>query len=286
MSTPFPETHPVPPTVPARRSWRSRVATLTGTTAAVTALFAAGAAGLVLTATAAGASSGYGPYKVLATAGLHERSAPSTSASVVGTLAHGTTVYLNCQVAGSTYSTGGSPSTDAIWDQLTSGAYVADYWISTPAVGTFSPGIPRCGSTPPPPAGTVGATSGDNPFPAGQCTWGADNLAHLYMESDPSVYPAGHDFIDVWGNADQWAGSAKANGWTVTSQVALHSIVVFQPGVQGASSDYGHVAWVTAVYSNGTFQIEEMNATAGPNYDYRTVADAAGESFILIPPFS
>jgi surface antigen len=106
------------------------------------------------------------------------------------------------------------------------------------------------------------------------------------MATDPSAYPSGHNFIDVSGNADQWAASAAANGWTVVSSVHLDSIVVFQPGVQGADRTYGHVAWVTAVYSNGTFQIEEMNATAGPNYDFRTVSVASGESFILIPPFS
>lgn len=281
MTTDPPESRPAAPA--GARHLRRLLATAG---AAAFGLSLAGAAGLALTATGAGAATGYGPYRVLASGGLHERTAPSSAAAVVGTLADGTQIYLACQVQGSSYSTGGSPTSDDIWDELTSGPYVADYWVSTPAVGTFSPGIPRCGSTPPPSSGTVGKTVGDNPFPAGQCTWGADNLAHEYMASDPGTYPAGHDYIDVWGNADQWASSARANGWTVTSTVALHSIVVFQPGVQGASSTYGHVAWVTAVYSNGTFQIEEMDATAGPDYDYRTVSDAAGESFILVPPFS
>ena len=88
----------------------------------------------------------YGPYSVIGTGsnGLNERSQPSTSATIVGHLANGTAVYLSCQVAGSADSTGGSPSTDSIWDRLTNGAYVADYWLSTPAVGTFSAGIPRC----------------------------------------------------------------------------------------------------------------------------------------------
>jgi CHAP domain len=88
----------------------------------------------------------YGPYAVVGTGsnGLNERSQPSTSATTVGDLANGTVVYLSCQTAGTAYSTGGTPSTDSIWDRLTNGAYVADYWLSTPAVGTFSPGIPRC----------------------------------------------------------------------------------------------------------------------------------------------
>jgi surface antigen len=262
----------------------TRLASLGGRIAGLAGVAALSLGGMVLAAAPAGAT-GYGPYKVLANPSLNERSAPSTSAGIVGHLANGTWVYVACQVQGAAYSTGGSPATDSIWDQLSTGPYVADYWLSTPAVGTFSPGIPRCGA-PPSPGGRYGQTVGDNPFPAGQCTWGADNLAHLAMASDPSAYPAGHNFIRVWGNADQWPSSAASYGWTVTSTVALHSIVVFQPGVQGADRAYGHVAWVTAVFGNGTFQIEEMNATAGANYDYRTVSVAAGESFILIPPFS
>ena len=76
--------------------------------------------------------------------GLNERATPSTSGTLVGHLANGTTIYLACQIAGAAYSTGGTPATDSIWDKLTNGAYVADYWVSTPYVGTFSPGIPRC----------------------------------------------------------------------------------------------------------------------------------------------
>lgn len=88
----------------------------------------------------------YGPYSVVGTgsSGLNERATPSTSGALVGHLVNGATIYLACQVASGAYSTGGSPSTDKIWDKLTSGAYVADYWVSTPYVGTFSPAIPRC----------------------------------------------------------------------------------------------------------------------------------------------
>lgn len=239
------------------------------------------------TGAVAGATTGYGPYTVIGTGsnGLNERSGPSTSDGIVGHLANGASVMIACQAAGGTYSTGGTPSTDSIWDQLVNGAYVADFWMSTPAVGTFTSEIPRCGSQPPPPH--VGKTTGSNPFPAGQCTWGADNLVHNLMVTDPSLYPSGHNFISVWGNADQWASSAASNGWLVNQQVAKDALVVFQPGVQGADRTYGHVALVTAVYGNGTFQIEEMNGPAGPgHYDYRTVALASGESFIHIPPFS
>jgi hypothetical protein len=88
----------------------------------------------------------YGPFTVVGTGsnGLNERSAPTASAPIVGHQVNGARVYLLCQALGGTYSTGGSPATEAIWDKLTNGTYVADYWLTTPAVGTFSPGIARC----------------------------------------------------------------------------------------------------------------------------------------------
>lgn len=277
-------TMPEPDSSSPRRRLAARLARLL-----IVPLVATGSL-VTFTAVSAHAATGYGPYSVIGSGanGLNERSGPSSSSALVGHLANGASVYIACQIAGVAYSTlGGSPSSDTIWDQLTSGAYVADYWMSTPAVGTYSPGIPHpCGGTPPS-LGNKGLTVGDNPFPAGQCTWGADNLVHNLMASDPSQYPSGHNYIDIWGNADQWASSAKSNDWTVTSTPRVDSVVVFQPGVQGADSTYGHVALVTAVNSNGTFQIEEMNGPAGPGrYDYRTVAHTTGESFILIPPFS
>jgi len=271
---------PVPQPDTARTSSIRRMLSVALRLAAVPVV----AAGLGLTLTGV-ASAAVGPYTVQSSTGVNERTGPSTSDAEVGWLGNGTKVMINCQAAGGAYATAGNPASDDIWDQLANGDYVADYWLSTPAVGTFSSGIPRCGATTG--LGSYGTTVGDNPFPAGQCTYGADQLAHNEMVTDPSEYPAGRDYIDVWGNADQWASSAASNGWTVVSTPKVDSIVVFQPGVQGADPAYGHVAWVTNVYSNGTFRIEEMNGPAGPGvYDFRTVSDASGESFILIPPFS
>lgn len=88
----------------------------------------------------------YGPYYVVGTGGygLNERSQPTSGSALLGNLPNGTKLYLACQAVGAAYGTGGSPSTDSIWDRLTNGAYVADYWVSTPYVGRFSPGIAVC----------------------------------------------------------------------------------------------------------------------------------------------
>jgi hypothetical protein len=96
-------------------------------------------------AAAADASSASGPYKVVSTTGLTERSAPSGASAKAGSLTDGTTVYIDCQAGGVPYATGGSPSSDDIWDELTNGTFVADYWINTKGIGKFSLGIPRCG---------------------------------------------------------------------------------------------------------------------------------------------
>jgi surface antigen len=91
--------------------------------------------------------------------------------------------------------------------------------------------------------------AGDN-YASGQCTWYADNEAHLYT--------------GVWlpsslGNALTWATYAQQLGWTVAATPRIGSVIVFQPGADNAGS-VGHVAWVTAYYPNtGRVVISEMN---------------------------
>jgi surface antigen len=59
--------------------------------------------------------------------------------------------------------------------------------------------------------------------------------------------------------------------------------VVYQPGVQGAST-LGHVAHVTAVYADGSFRVEEMNyygfGGGFGHFSYRTSWVGWGVSFI------
>jgi hypothetical protein len=77
--------------------------------------------------------------------GLHERTGPgySTYASV-GTLYDGDAVDVVCQAMGELVGPGRDGLSSAVWDKLTSGAWVSDYYISTPDVGTFSTPIPQC----------------------------------------------------------------------------------------------------------------------------------------------
>jgi surface antigen len=120
---------------------------------------------------------------------------------------------------------------------------------------------------------TSGKRSSYNWATAGQCTWGA--LAK--WKASEGYYPGG------WtGNAMAWDTGAASAGYTVSGTPRTRSIVVFEPGVEGASS-VGHVAWVTGVSGNQV-TIIEMNALAGPyNYNTRTVTDQAGMKYIYAP---
>lgn len=97
----------------------------------------------------AGADSSGAVYHVANTGGssLHVRSAPSLSASVTGTLPAGATIVIACQTTGDEVN-----GVSDIWDQLTSGGYVSDYYVDTPGVGVPSPGIPSCSAPASPPA--------------------------------------------------------------------------------------------------------------------------------------
>ena len=62
-----------------------------------------------------------------------------------------------------------------MWDLLTNGTYVSDYWTNTPAIDAFTSTIPRC-SGPHPAAPERGARrSATTKACAGQCTWWAIN---------------------------------------------------------------------------------------------------------------
>ncbi|GHO43478.1 CHAP domain-containing protein [Ktedonospora formicarum] len=91
-----------------------------------------------------------------------------------------------------------------------------------------------------------------NRFFQGQCTYWA---AYRF-----------HQLHGVWvpwlGNAWEWLGQAQAYGWKVSAQPTVGSILVLQPGVQGAGG-YGHVAIVESINSDGTVHTSNYNWYAG-----------------------
>jgi surface antigen len=127
-------------------------------------------------------------------------------------------------------------------------------------------------------APSVGQTTNANNAMPGQCTDGA--LQKWFQAS--GSYPA------VSGNAKDWPATARATGWTVVDDPQPRSLVVFQPGVQGASGD-GHVAWVnsTSRRADGLYMnITEMNNAqhGGPGaWNTRDVKDVPNMAYILLP---
>ncbi|HET8600979.1 MAG TPA: glycoside hydrolase domain-containing protein [Segeticoccus sp.] len=77
-------------------------------------------------------------FRVTSSAALNGRSGPSTSYPVVETHQPGSAVSVACQAAGATVAS------TKVWDKLVSGAYVTDYYVSTPSQTTWSGGAPPC----------------------------------------------------------------------------------------------------------------------------------------------
>ncbi len=78
------------------------------------------------------------PYQVTAATGLAERSGPGRSHPVAGRLPDGALARLTCQQAGS------KVGTTKVWDKLTDGHWVSDYYVATPSKTTYSKPTPRC----------------------------------------------------------------------------------------------------------------------------------------------
>ena len=78
------------------------------------------------------------PYVVYGVATLAERASPSESAKKVADLPIGNKVDVRCQDAG------GVVKGSQVWDQLTNGGWIPDYYVNTPNIGDFSYPIPLC----------------------------------------------------------------------------------------------------------------------------------------------
>jgi hypothetical protein len=77
-------------------------------------------------------------YQITSSADLNGRSGPKTSTPIVKTYAPGTTVPVVCQTPGTKIGT------TSVWNKLTDGNYVSDYYVSTPSKTTYSALLPRC----------------------------------------------------------------------------------------------------------------------------------------------
>lgn len=109
----------------------------------------------------------------------------------------------------------------------------------------------------------------------GNCTWYAMDIWHSFWGRH--LYPA------FSGNATDWAKSARALNYQVSSFPATQAMVVFQGT---PTNRYGHVAWVDGMQprSDGTWiHIKEMNYTGLYQIDSRWVKVTPSMSFIPAP---
>lgn len=178
---------------------------------------------------------------------------------------------------------------DNLWYKVSDNYFVADVDIET---GSNNPVAPDCGTPQPQPqpqpqqpaasAGrTKGATSpGPNPLArfVGECTYGAQEE----MKKRTGFYiPALNKHAKFWDDI------AQSTGWQVVRNgPQARALVVFEPGVQYADPNNGHVAWVDSVTQLGgkpAVAITEWNYKGQRYPTKRTVAHVPGMSYILIP---
>ncbi|MQY11394.1 hypothetical protein SRB5_15100 [Streptomyces sp. RB5] len=77
-------------------------------------------------------------HRATSTTPLAARSGPSTSYGTVKTYAPGAALRVVCQTPGPTVGT--SP----VWDKLSDGTYVTDYYVDTASQTTYTSPLPRC----------------------------------------------------------------------------------------------------------------------------------------------
>jgi surface antigen len=70
----------------------------------------------------------------------------------------------------------------------------------------------------------------------------------------------------TWGNAKDWVAAAGRAGVPVDSSPRAGDIAASQGGTSG------HVAFVTRVNANGTFEVDEYNYSVAVAYSHRTVS--------------
>lgn len=105
-------------------------------------------------------------------------------------------------------------------------------------------------------------------YAAGECTY--------YVARSLGFIPGG------LGNAEDWATNAEKMGMQVNATPAVGTAVVYGPSGP-YSPQYGHVAVVTKVNADGTFQVSEMNVDGRWVADTRTSTMGSVLGFIHPP---
>jgi uncharacterized protein YraI len=202
---------------------------------------------------------------------LNIRATPSTSGTIVGTVADGAAISIDCQSTGSSVT--GTYGTSTLWDHITSKGYVSDTYVYTGSDGWVAPVCGGGSSTAKCDVSTI-----SNPKTCAQAVAWAQ--AHITTSYVADYYQrCDHIMGLAYGYSASGFVSAKAH-WNSTPSQYKHSgdrnppagaLVFFTTGV------YGHVALVTGtgqlasndIHGNGTFThttIAEIESKWGAGY--------------------
>ncbi|HAG79807.1 MAG TPA: hypothetical protein DCL61_01270 [Cyanobacteria bacterium UBA12227] len=231
-------------------------------------------------------------WATAAPSGVNIRSGPSLSASIVGRLAPNERRSFNAWTYGDTVADIWLGRPDARWYRLSG----TNHWVASGVVnGNPNPAPPPlCNNTNPgTPDFTQSVYRQNNPFwrsgyaprstnppiyrmwnsnAKGNCTWYANGRAKQLGRNAARV-------DRMLGNAYDWDNQARAAGITLSRTPQVGAI---------AQWEYGHVAVVERVNSDGTILISESSYsnTSGTSWDflYRTRTIRASEPSIFILP--
>ncbi|PTI28410.1 MULTISPECIES: CHAP domain-containing protein [Mammaliicoccus] len=113
---------------------------------------------------------------------------------------------------------------------------------------------------------TQSTSSSANLYTAGQCTY------YVFDKKQAD----GDPISSTWGNANQWAANAAADGHTVNNTPKQGSIL------QSNSGAMGHVAYVENVNSDGSIEVSEMNYQGEGVVSSRTISASEAGSYNYI----
>ncbi|QIK63030.1 CHAP domain-containing protein [Leucobacter viscericola] len=128
------------------------------------------------------------------------------------------------------------------------------------------------------------------PYPNGAYIWDEWNFAYRQCTSfvawrlnSANGVPFSNQYLGLtrWGDAGQWADSARAVGVRVDSTPEVGAVAWSGPWYKGAS-EFGHVAWVAQVLDSGQIVIEEYNNGWAGAYGTRTIWPGDFQGYIHI----
>lgn len=202
---------------------------------------------------------------------LNVRSSPSTSATVVASVANGASVSIDCQTYGSSVS--GTYGTSTVWDHLPQqGGYVSDAYIYTGSDGLVAP---LC----------AGATSCANSFGnpnscSAAVSWAESHISTAYH----SDYDGRCDHVMALAYGWSASGSTTAYAhWQAMPSSDKHPGATSVPAgglafFSGGSSGYGHVMLSVG---GGTFASTDIGGAGTFTYTtIGTIESKWGESYL------